>query len=184
MTTDQPFRTLDDLHNELVSGGMTHRDAALQLIREFENGEIILHGRQTSWAAENAAVLIVEFLQSVANWKPRSRPPTQLFGSAKIIANLRFRKVVPQSRPRKGAGRKEQHDWVEAELCALRLLNERGDPTCPLDATKGWRSKTDLAEEVRKHLEKQCVRTGEAPPSPSAVRSKAPVWIATYRAQK
>lgn len=172
------LRTMDDLLNDLMSRGIPHRDAVLQTIREIENGDIAStdpEPQHRKW--------IVEFLQSLANWKPGARPPTMLFGMPGYLDRVRFYRPEPVTAARRGAGRPAEIDWIEADEAAAKLLNERGDPTDPKDKTKGWRSKSDLARAVLDHFEQLAAKNGEKVPALNKLRDRSTDWIETHRSR-
>jgi hypothetical protein len=103
----------------------------------------------------------------------QARPSTSARQQAKSAETQRQQQVKPAAPPRRSGGRPEKHVWEEARLYALKLLSERGDPTIERDQVKGWKTKTDLANAVLKHLKSN--------PDLSTVRGKVTDWLAEFQ---
>jgi hypothetical protein len=182
--SEQPlFVTLDDLIASLVATGISQREAALQIKRELENALIfVLDPHRDPWSAEQVLRWQVQFLQSLADWKPGARLPSMQVGTADYLSHLRYCRIeLKKGTARAGAGRPEQSDWEDAEMFAMELLRAKGDPANKLNQMKGWRSNTDLAKAVLEYLEKRAGKENTKAPELNTVRNRVPGWIKKYR---
>jgi hypothetical protein len=184
MPEQQLLITLDDLIAEITSSGVSQADACRQLRRELENFQIIvIDPHRAPWAADQVLQWQVKLLESLANWRPGSRPPQMLFGVADYLSHLRYcRIVIPKAPARPGAGRPEQHDWEDAEMYALQVFRQKGDPEKKEDRVEGWKSQTDLAKVVLEYMEKRAAQQNIRPPELNTVRNKIPDWLRKFRA--
>jgi hypothetical protein len=150
----------------------------LGLIRKLENGEIAwIDPHKTLWPEKDVLRWLVTFLESLANWKPGTPPPSLLFGVPEYLRDLRFSQIELKGPARAGAGRPEKHDWEEGLLFAQQLLRDRGDPKERRNSVKDWNSRADLARAVETHMDSEARKTGEEGPSNSTVRKKLTEWF-------
>jgi hypothetical protein len=88
----------------------------------------------------------------------------------------RFMEPVPT--PAK-AGRREEHEWVEAKQYLEKIWDERGDPANEQNQVEGWRSDTNVANAVLDHLGKHA----KSSPDFGTVRNKIRPWLKDLRAR-
>jgi hypothetical protein len=177
------FVSLEDLVGALMARGASQRDAALQIKRELECGFIIvIDPHRNPWPAEQILQWESKILQSLADWKPGARPPAMLFGTADYVSHLRYCRIEQKNQARAGAGRRPQFDWEDAEMYAMELFRQKGDPTKLENQIEGWRSNTDVANTVLNYLQKLADRNGGKAPDFNTVRNKVPDWLKKFRA--
>jgi hypothetical protein len=178
-------RTLDDLLAEATKACGSHRDAAFGLIREIENGEIVVIDLHTlPYTKRDVLRWIVSLLEGLANWKQGAPLPSFPYGVAEYLKHLRFSRIELKGPARAGAGRPEEYDWEDAKLKFLQLIEERGDPEDPAERGKGWRSMTDVSKAILEYMEKRAEKTGTQAPDLSTIRRRVSPWLTEWRAQK
>jgi hypothetical protein len=176
------FVSLEDFITALTARGVSQRDAALQIKYELENNQIIvIDPHSNPWSAGEVLQWQSKILQRLADWKPGTRFPAMLVGTADYLSHLRYCRIE-QSQARAGAGRPKESDWGDAEMFAMGLFKTKGDPKNPLHQVEGWRSNSDVAKAVLDYLEKLAAKGGDKAPDFNTVRNKVPGWLKKFRA--
>jgi hypothetical protein len=78
-------------------------------------------------------------------------------------------------------GRPFEYDWIEGEAFAHHVMDRRGDPTNPNDQADEWKTESDLARLIAKHLSKD---GADNEPDFGLTRKKAKEFIESWRARQ
>jgi hypothetical protein len=76
-------------------------------------------------------------------------------------------------------GAPTQYDWEEIKLFAWKMLDERGYYWLVENQMDGWRSRADLIELIKDHLEKR----KEPIPSDSQLKAKVKTFVDAWRSK-
>jgi hypothetical protein len=175
--------SLEDLVQALIAGGMSQREALLQIKRELENEMIVvIDPHRDPCSKQQVLKWQCDLLQSLANWRPGARPPAMLIGAPEYLSHLRYVRIEQKAPTRSNAGSPPQFDWEDAEMFVMKLLQEKGDPKKPENQGQAWRTNTDIAKAVLDYLQKRAKVTREKVPDFNTVRNKVPGWLQKFRA--
>lgn len=102
-------------------------------------------------------------------------------------ASVRLRKSGLEKKRRKAkqvsrAGAPERHDWEEGELFVMQELKTRGSPLDKNNQTEGWKTISDVARLLIKHLEK--LSKDGIGPDESTARGYASRWITKFKRKR
>jgi hypothetical protein len=92
----------------------------------------------------------------------------------------RRRKAKQPSR----AGAPEEHDWEEGELFVMQELETRGNPLDKNNQTEGWKTISDVAKLLRKHLKDVSRDEDYEGPDVSTCRGRASDWIKKFERER
>ena len=163
---------------------------SVRIIRAFEAGELSSSVRlpdgsmvdipREHWNGENIWPRFVD-----ARYDPSNPFQSKRASGTRMLIFLPLDSfsawLEPQCNTSVRAGALEKHDWEEARLFMLKLLEERGDFLDSQNKAPGWRSQNDMANLIIEHLENRVgMEPGEGP-SPSGMKAKLKDWLKDWR---